>query len=251
MIGCAPPAVCPFDHSSVYSYAALATPTAAIAATGPDHVKALLITRSPLPLVPEITFSSETRTFSNTSELFWQRRCPILSMTFSTRKPGVPRGTRMALKPSLPPFPGSVLTMQTFTSAPSLSQPPALQGQYFRPLSTYSWFTSSAVSPIPTGEGCGASKLAVPPGRPAASLTTQPARYSPLGSVQAGRSHFSFSAAVPNHTTFIRPRPFTRIVVANPGSTAQTSSATSCRSRLLTLLPPYSFGKKPIAKPRL
>src|SRR5215469_13018508 len=154
MIGCAPPAVCPFDHSSVYSYAALATPTAAIAATGPDHVKALLITRSPLPLVPEITFSSGTRTFSNTSELFWQSRCPILSMTFSTRKPGAPRGTTIALRPSLPPLPGSVRTTQTLTSAPCLSHPPALHGQYLRPFSTYSWFLSSAISPIPTGDGC-------------------------------------------------------------------------------------------------
>jgi hypothetical protein len=41
----------------------------------------------------------------------------------------------------------------------------------------------------------------VPPGRPPASLTTQPARYSPLGSEQAGRSHFAFfgRGAEPDH----------------------------------------------------
>src|SRR5712691_10219721 len=46
MIGCAPPAAWPFAHCSVYSYAARATPTAATAATGPDQVNALLMTRS-------------------------------------------------------------------------------------------------------------------------------------------------------------------------------------------------------------
>src|SRR6516164_9782882 len=132
-----------------------------------------------------------------------------------------------------------------------LSHPPALHGQYLRPFSTYSPFISSAVRPMPTGDGCGASKFAVPPGRPPASLTTQPARYSPFASVQAGRSHFSFSASVPNQTTFIRPRPLTRMVVAKPGSTAQISSATSWRSRLLTLPPPYSLGRNPMANPRL
>src|SRR5438128_4901670 len=251
MIGCAPPAVWPFAHWSVYSYAARATPTAATAATGPDQVNALLMTRSPLPSVPEITFSSGTRTSSKTSEAFEHRRWPILSITFSTRNPGVPRGTMIALKPSLPPRLGSVRAMHTFTLAPSLSQPAALHGQYLRPLSTYSEPRLSATRPMPTGRGWGASKLAVPPGWPAGSLTTQPARYFPVGSLVAGRSHFSFSAAVPNQTTFIRPRPLTRMVVAKPGSTVQMSSATSMRSRLLTPPPPYSRGRKPMASPRL
>src|SRR6516164_6424936 len=48
-------------------------------------------------------------------------------MTFSTRKPGAPLGTRIALRPSLPPLVLSVLTMHTLTSAPCLSHPPALR----------------------------------------------------------------------------------------------------------------------------
>ena len=54
--------------------------------------------------------------------------------------------------------------------APLPSQPATLHGQYLRPLITYSSPSRCAVTPMPTGDGSGASKLAVPPGDPAGSL---------------------------------------------------------------------------------
>src|SRR3984893_9546475 len=107
-------------------------------------------------------------------------------MTFSTRKPGAPLGTMIALRPSLPPFVLFVLTMHTLTLAPCLSHPPALHGQYLRPFSTYSPFINSAVRPMPTGDGCGASKFAVPPGRPPAPPTPPTGKILSLR-VRAGR----------------------------------------------------------------
>jgi hypothetical protein len=93
--------------------------------------------------------------------------------------------------------------------------------------------------------------LAVPPGDPAASLTTHPARYSPRGSLVAARSHFSFCASLPNQASGISARPLTSSTVAKPGSTAVISSATICRSTLLMPPPPYSLGRKPVANPSL
>ena len=77
----------------------------------------------------------------------------------------------IADSPSVPPLSGSVRTTTMLALAPWPSQPATLQGQYFRPLSTYSSPSSRAVTPMPVGLGSGVSKLAVPPGVPAGSLT--------------------------------------------------------------------------------
>jgi hypothetical protein len=57
-----------FVQFRMYSYADLATPTAAMAATGLDQLKVLLIIRS--PSLRAKRFSSGTRQFSKTIELF-------------------------------------------------------------------------------------------------------------------------------------------------------------------------------------
>jgi hypothetical protein len=72
MIGRSPPAVYVFAQFSTYSYAERATPAAAIVATGPDHVNALLMIRSPLPTAKRV--SSGPRTLSKMIELFWHSR---------------------------------------------------------------------------------------------------------------------------------------------------------------------------------
>ncbi len=61
MIGCGPPAVYVLANSSASSYAARATATAPIPATGPDQAKLRLMSRSPLPLAPSIMFAAGTR----------------------------------------------------------------------------------------------------------------------------------------------------------------------------------------------
>src|ERR1700733_3429992 len=155
--------------------------------------------------------------------------------------PGVPLGTIMALRPLDPPAFVLVRTIQTLTSAPCKSQPPALQGQRLRPFRMYSPFFLScfAVRAIPAGWDAAPSKLAVPPGVPAGSLTVQPARYSPRGSLVAGTRHFCFRPPDANQTTGINANPLTSSIVAKPGSTAQISSQTTCRSTLDIPPPPY------------
>ena len=184
---------------------------------------------------------------------FWFSRWPSLSIGGSKLMPGVPRGTRITLSPSLPPRLGSVRATTTLRLAPRLSQPPELEGQYFLPESTYSPRprSSVAVTPMPTGCGSGWSNPAVPPGLPAGSLTAQPARYSPVGSLVASVSHLRFWSSSPNQTMGKSDRPLTRRMQAKPGSTAQTSSATIWRSTLPTPPPPYSSGMNPIARPSL
>src|SRR6267142_467358 len=209
-----------------------------MAATGPDQVKSLATMRSPLPC-------------ANTISLFWQSRCPILLIGCSNRSPGAPRGTSMPLNPCLPPLDGAVRTMTTLTSAPFRSHPPELHGQYLRPLRTYSPLplSSSAVTPTPAGWALGWSKFAVPPGVPAGSLTVQPAKYSRFLSLVAAPIHLRFCSSLPYQATGMRPKPLTSRIVAKHGSTAVFSSATICRSTLLTLPPPYSLGRNPMAKP--
>ena len=51
--------------------------------------------------------------------------------------------------------------------------------------------------------------MAVPPGVPAASLTVQPAMYSPRGSLVASPSHLRFCSSEPNQATGMSARPFT------------------------------------------
>src|ERR687885_1255976 len=186
MIGLGPPAVYVFAQSSAVSYAARATPTAAMPATGPDQAKLRLMTRSPLPRVPSMRFSAGTRALSKMISAFGVRRCPIFWIRLYVT-PGVPRSTMMAERPSVPPFSGSVRTTTRLAFAPWPSQPPTLHGQYLRPLSTYESPSRVAVTPIPTGAGRGQSKFAVPPGEPAGSLAAYPTMYSPVGSDDARR----------------------------------------------------------------
>ncbi len=184
---------------------------------------------------------------------FWVSRWPSLSMLGSKRIPGVPRGTRMQLRPSRPPFSLSVRTVTVFTLAPLRSQPAAFDGQYLWPLSTYAPLARSctAVVACPTGCGSGWSKLAVPPGAPGGSLMTQPARYSPVRSLVASPSHFFFCSLEPNQTSGISAIAFPISVQAKPGSTAQISSIMICRSTLLAPPPPYSLGIGPMTRPSL
>ena len=77
-------------------------------------------------------------------------------------------GTRMALRPSVPPWSSAVRTMQTLTLAPWRSHPLELHGQHFVPLSTYSPrpLSCRAMSPMPASAASGWSKFAVPPNLP-------------------------------------------------------------------------------------
>src|SRR5260370_6848755 len=110
----------------------------------------------------------------------------------------------MPINPCLPPLNGDVRTITTLTSAPFGSHPPELQGQYLRPLRTYSPLplSSSAVTPMPAGGALGWSKFAVPPGAPAGPPPVQPAKYSPLFSPVPPPLPFPLlpSPAFPPHT---------------------------------------------------
>src|SRR3954447_1936990 len=135
MIGLGPPAGYVFAHFRASSYAARATATAPMPATGPDHAKLRLISRSPLPLAPSIMFSAGTRALSNVISKFGAERCPsVLMLSYVT--PAVPRSTMIADRPSVPPTLESVRQTTRFRFAPLLSQPPTLQGQYFLPFMT-------------------------------------------------------------------------------------------------------------------
>src|SRR3954447_2352102 len=169
MMGCGPPAVYVFAHSRAASYAARATPTAAIPATGPDQAKLRLMSRSPLPRVPSIRLAAGTRALSKRISQLGASRWPdVLIDEYVT--PGVPRSTIRADSARVPPASRSVRTMTRFRSAPWLSQPPTLQGQYLRPLTTYTSPSSVAVTDMPAPFTAGASKFAVPPGEPGGSL---------------------------------------------------------------------------------
>jgi hypothetical protein len=109
----------------------------------------------------------------------------------------------------------------------------------------------AVVTPMPTGCGSGASKLAVPPGVPVGSLTAYPTMYSLVGSDVAARRKRSFCSSVPQYQTGIRPSPLTRTVHAKPGSTAQISSAARMTSTLDSPPPPYSAGSMQNAISRL
>src|SRR3712207_3761751 len=129
MIGFGPPAVYVFAHCRASSYAARATATAPIPATGPDHAKLRLMTRSPLPFAPSIMFSAGTRALSKVISKFGAERCPsVLMLLYVT--PGVPRSTMIADSASVPPRLESVRTTTRLRWAPLLSQPPTLHGQY-------------------------------------------------------------------------------------------------------------------------
>src|ERR671928_1793260 len=169
MIGRGPPAVYVFAQSSAASYAACATPTAAMPATGPDQAKLRLMSRSPLPRVPSMRLAAGTRASLNRISALGVSRWPILLISLYDT-PGVPRSTMIADRPSVPPFSGSVRTTTMLVFAPLPSQPATLHGQYLRPLRTYESPSRVAVTPIPTGAGSGQSKFAVPPGEPAGSL---------------------------------------------------------------------------------
>src|SRR5919109_1166091 len=249
MIGFGPPAVYVLAQSSAVSYAARATPTAAMPATGPDHAKLRLMTRSPLPRAPSSRFAAGTRALSNTTSALAARRWPSLSMNLYVT-PGVPRSTTLADSPSVPPLVGSVRTITVLAFTPCASHP-GLDGQYLRPLSTYVSPSRSAITPIPYGRGSGTSKFAVPPGVPAGSLAVHPARYSPAGSEVAARRKRSFCSSDPYHQTGINPSPLHSTVHAKPGSTTQISSAARTRSTFDMPPPPYSLGRKQKAKPRL
>src|ERR1700704_5819131 len=138
--------------------------------------------------------------------------------------------------------------MTELEAVPFASQP-GLEGQYFRPFKTYSSPSRTAITPIPAGLGKGTSKLAVPPGVPGGSLAVHPPRYSPEGSEVAARRKRSFCSSEPYQTTGIRPRPLHRTVHANPGSTAQISSAARTMSMFERPPPPYSLGIMHIAIP--
>src|SRR5581483_6860697 len=146
----------------------------------------------------------------------------------------------MQESPSLPPLVRSVRTTTVLTLAPFMSQPAALDGQYLRPLITYSPFLRSAVTWIPA-LGSGWSKLAVPPGLPAGSETTQPARKLLVGSLHAMGSHFLFCCSEPCQTIGMRARPLTSRTQPKPGSTAPISSTAMRTSTLLSPPPPYSL----------
>src|SRR5829696_4620977 len=128
---------------------------------------------------------------------------------------------------------------------------PGLDGQYLRPLSTYSSPSRSAITPMPAGLGKGTSKFAVPPGVPAGSLAVHPPRYSPEGSDVAALRNRSFCSSEPYHTTGMSPSPLHSTVHAKPGSTAQISSAARLMSTLDRPPPPYSSGIMHIAMPLL
>src|SRR5919204_463221 len=103
MIGYGPPAVYVLAKSSAASYAAGATPTAAIPATGPDQAKLRLISRSPLPLVPSTRFAAGTRALANVISAFGVSRCPVLLIR-AKLTPGVPRSSMIADSPSVPQY---------------------------------------------------------------------------------------------------------------------------------------------------
>ena len=89
-----------FANFSAVSYAARATPTAAIAATGPDQAKFRMMTKSPLPAAPGRRLAAGTRALSKITSAFAANRWPSLSINLY-EMPGVPRSTIIADKPEV------------------------------------------------------------------------------------------------------------------------------------------------------
>ena len=130
------------------------TPTDAIAATGPDHVNALLMTKSPLPTANASLRAHEQS--ENTAVIVLADAVTGLrDRLLVPRMPAVPRGTMRPLRPRRP-FGLWLGPDYAYIGIRAWRyRPPAFTGQNLRPFRTYSPFFLSwmAVRPMPAGQG--------------------------------------------------------------------------------------------------